>query len=116
MFNAMSVGCSAAYVVVLVCSALIEMESSAKPPISQSSVVLCSMLMFRMGKEARKQMEDENDGFFHNSSSPYHPVPLLIVAQILAVLLLSAILFLELLVVRERQVPKSDIRKQETIL
>jgi hypothetical protein len=81
------------------------------------------MLMFRMGKEARKQMEDENDGFFHNStstststSSPYHPVALLTIAQILAVLFLYTIFYLELLVVRERQVPKSDFRKQEPII
>ncbi|CAJ1960738.1 unnamed protein product [Cylindrotheca closterium] len=53
-----------------------EQPLSKQPPISQKSVVLCSMLMFRMGKEARKQTPVDHDLF-----NPYEPVPIPVLLQ-----------------------------------
>mmetsp|Transcript_12579 Transcript_12579/g.30035 ORF Transcript_12579/g.30035 Transcript_12579/m.30035 type:complete len:111 (+) Transcript_12579:68-400(+) len=49
---------------------------SQQPPITPQSVVLCSMLMFRMGKEARKQTPVDHDLF-----NPYEPVPVPVLLQ-----------------------------------
>lgn len=49
---------------------------SQKPPITKQSVVLCSMLMFRMGKEARKETPVDDDLF-----NPYNPVPVPVLLQ-----------------------------------